>query len=47
MVSVLSSLLANINAYHTEWKDKTMSKGIDVKDGDTFVDRFEPEHEWR
>ncbi|WP_276965016.1 TonB-dependent receptor [Bacteroides graminisolvens] len=33
-------LTANINAYHTEWKDKTMSKGIDVKDGDTFVDRL-------
>lgn len=31
---------ANLNAYHTQWMDKTMSKYIDLKNGNVFVDRL-------
>lgn len=31
---------ANLNVYHTRWMDKTMSRGVDLKSGNTFVDRI-------
>ena len=34
-----SFLAANVNLYHTDWKDKTMTKGVAIKEGDVEVDR--------
>ena len=33
-------LTANVNLYHTKWMNKTMSRGIDLYNGNTFVDRI-------
>lgn len=35
-----SFLAANVNLYHTEWKDKTMTKGVSITDADRIeIDR--------
>lgn len=33
-------LTVNFNAYYTKWLDKTMTRTLDLKDGDHIVDRF-------
>lgn len=33
-------LTVNFNAYYTKWLDKTMTRNLDLKEGDHIVDRF-------